>query len=109
MKTHLASQRSRPPLASGWTCTVAFHNDASSFEGKNLLRMVQFAQVVPDPPIVATIELERHKGGILVAEYWTELPTQANLEQKLHHAVPEAKERLSARQLTLDGTAPAPL
>jgi hypothetical protein len=28
--------------------------------------------------------LEMHKDGIMVAEYWTELPTKKLLEEKLH-------------------------
>lgn len=37
--------------------------------------------------------LEMHKDGIMVAEYWTELPPKKELEQKLHTAWIEAKER----------------
>jgi hypothetical protein len=32
-----------------------------------------------------------------VAEYWTELPPKAELEQKLHAALLEARERLARR------------
>ena len=32
--------------------------------------------------------LQMHKDGITVAEYWTELPPKAELEQKLHAALP---------------------
>lgn len=39
--------------------------------------------------------LEMHQGGIVVAEYWTELPPKALLEQKIHSALLEARERLS--------------
>ena len=43
--------------------------------------------------------LEMHKDGIMVAEYWTDLPPKNVLEQKLQQAVIEAKERLERRQL----------
>lgn len=43
--------------------------------------------------------LEMHKDGIMVAEYWTDLPPKNILEQKLHQAVIEAKERLERRKL----------
>ncbi len=43
--------------------------------------------------------LEMHKDGIMVAEYWTELPPKAVLEQKLHDALREAQERLERRRL----------
>ncbi len=43
--------------------------------------------------------LEMHKDGIMVAEYWTDLPPKNVLEQKLHQAVIEAKERLERRRL----------
>jgi hypothetical protein len=39
--------------------------------------------------------LQMHKDGITVAEYWTELPPKAELEQKLHAALLEARERLA--------------
>jgi len=39
------------------------------------------------------------KYGIMVAEYWTDLPPKNILEQKLHQAVIEAKERLQRRKL----------
>jgi hypothetical protein len=35
-----------------------------------------------------------HKDGIIVAEYWTELPPKKELEQKIHSIVAETKERL---------------
>ena len=41
--------------------------------------------------------LQMHKDGITVAEYWTELPPKAELEQKLHTALLEARERLARR------------
>ena len=43
--------------------------------------------------------LEMHKDGIMVAEYWTELPSKNILEKKLQQAVLEAKERLKRRKL----------
>jgi predicted nuclease of restriction endonuclease-like (RecB) superfamily len=43
--------------------------------------------------------LEMHKDGIVVAEYWTELPPKALLEQKIHAALAEAKERLARKKL----------
>lgn len=38
--------------------------------------------------------LNMRKDNILVAEYWTELPPKALLEEKLHRAVIEVRERL---------------
>ena len=38
--------------------------------------------------------LEMHKDGIVVAEYWTDLPPKKQLEQKIHSLLIEAKERL---------------
>jgi len=43
--------------------------------------------------------LEMHKDGIMVAEYWTELPPKAVLERKLQQALMEARERLTRRKL----------
>lgn len=43
--------------------------------------------------------LEMHKDGIMVAEYWTELPPKKELEQKLHLALIEAKERFERKKL----------
>ena len=43
--------------------------------------------------------LEMHKDGIMVAEYWTELPPKNILEQKLHQALTEAKEMIERRKL----------
>jgi len=39
--------------------------------------------------------LEMYKEGIMVAEYWTELPSKKELEQKLHALWLEAKERIA--------------
>jgi hypothetical protein len=41
--------------------------------------------------------LQMHKDGITVAESWAELPPKAELEQKLHAALLEARERLARR------------
>jgi predicted nuclease of restriction endonuclease-like (RecB) superfamily len=38
--------------------------------------------------------LEMHKDGIMVAEYWTELPPKKELEKKIHSILLEAKERI---------------
>ncbi|HNW98026.1 MAG TPA: PDDEXK nuclease domain-containing protein [Bacteroidales bacterium] len=43
--------------------------------------------------------LELHKDGIMVAEYWTELPPKKELEAKLHKALIEAKEILERKKL----------
>jgi len=43
--------------------------------------------------------LEMHKDGILVAEYWTELPPKKELEQKLHQIVLEARESIARIRL----------
>ena len=45
--------------------------------------------------------LQMHKDGITVAEYWTELPPKAELEQTLHAALLEARERLARRRVLL--------
>ena len=47
--------------------------------------------------------LQMHKDGITVAEYWTELPPKAELEQRLHAALVEARERLARRGVLLAG------
>ena len=43
--------------------------------------------------------LEMHKDGILVAEYWTELPPKKILEEKIKAAVEDAKERIERSRL----------
>jgi hypothetical protein len=43
--------------------------------------------------------LEMHKDGIMVAEYWTELPPKKQLEQKIHSILIEAKERIERNKL----------
>jgi predicted nuclease of restriction endonuclease-like (RecB) superfamily len=44
--------------------------------------------------------LEMHKDGIMVAEYWTELPPKKELEKRLHKALIEAREMLERKKLT---------
>lgn len=43
--------------------------------------------------------LEMHKDGIMVAEYWTDLPPKEMLEAKLHEALIKAQERIARRKL----------
>jgi predicted nuclease of restriction endonuclease-like (RecB) superfamily len=43
--------------------------------------------------------LEMDKDGIMVAEYWTELPPKKELEQKLHTLLIEARERVERRKM----------
>ncbi|MEO8711181.1 MAG: PDDEXK nuclease domain-containing protein [Parafilimonas sp.] len=43
--------------------------------------------------------LEMHKDGIMMAEYWTELPPKKELEKKLHQALIEAREMLERKRL----------
>lgn len=43
--------------------------------------------------------LEMHKDGIMVAEYWMELPPKHELEQKIHSLLLEAKERIARNKL----------
>jgi predicted nuclease of restriction endonuclease-like (RecB) superfamily len=47
--------------------------------------------------------LQMHKDGITVAEYWTELPPKAELEQHLHQALIEVREWLVRRGVLLEG------
>jgi predicted nuclease of restriction endonuclease-like (RecB) superfamily len=49
--------------------------------------------------------LETRKDGIMVAEYWTDLPPKKELEEKLHRLLIEARERIEARKL-FDGRLP---
>ncbi|MCL1814830.1 MAG: PDDEXK nuclease domain-containing protein [Treponema sp.] len=46
--------------------------------------------------------LEMDKDGIMVAEYWTELPPKEKLEEKIRTLLLEARERIKARQLLDD-------
>jgi predicted nuclease of restriction endonuclease-like (RecB) superfamily len=43
--------------------------------------------------------LEMHKDGIMVAEYWIDLPPKKELERKLQVALLEAKERIEKRRI----------
>jgi len=43
--------------------------------------------------------LEMHKDGIIVAEYWTDLPPKNELEKLLHTALIEARDKLERRKL----------
>ncbi len=43
--------------------------------------------------------LEMHKDGIVVAEYWKELPPKEKLEKKLHSILIEAKERMEIKKI----------
>ena len=43
--------------------------------------------------------LEIQKDGIMVAEYWTEMPSKQALQQKLHQLLIEAKERITRNTL----------
>jgi hypothetical protein len=45
--------------------------------------------------------LQMHKDGIMVAEYWTELPPRKELENKLHQILEEARERIAQRKIYL--------
>jgi predicted nuclease of restriction endonuclease-like (RecB) superfamily len=46
--------------------------------------------------------LEMHNDGIMVAEYWTELPAKKILEEKLHSLLIEARARIESRKLIED-------
>jgi predicted nuclease of restriction endonuclease-like (RecB) superfamily len=43
--------------------------------------------------------LEIHKDGIMVAEYWTEMPSKQALQEKLHQLLIEAQERIARNRL----------
>ena len=43
--------------------------------------------------------LEMHKDGIVVAEYWTELPPKKELEEKIRTLLAEARQRLVQRRI----------
>lgn len=43
--------------------------------------------------------LEMDKSGIMVAEYWTALPSKQEFEEKIHILLVEARERIEQRQL----------
>ncbi|GHV74590.1 hypothetical protein AGMMS49940_18920 [Spirochaetia bacterium] len=72
--------------------------------------MLQFAEQFPDKKIVSPLAtqlswshfielLEMDKDGIMVAEYWTDLPPKKELEEKVHTLLIEARERLESRKL----------
>ena len=42
--------------------------------------------------------LDMNKSGIMVAEYWTELPPKKELEARLHKSLHQAKERIEKRK-----------
>lgn len=44
--------------------------------------------------------LEMHKDGIMVAEYWTDLPPKKQFEEKIHLLLTEAKERIERKKLS---------
>jgi predicted nuclease of restriction endonuclease-like (RecB) superfamily len=43
--------------------------------------------------------LEMHKDGIMVAEYWTDLPPKKEFEEKIHLLLTAAKERIERKKL----------
>lgn len=43
--------------------------------------------------------LEMHKDGVMVAEYWTEMPPKKDLEKKLHQLLIEAREKIERNRL----------
>jgi predicted nuclease of restriction endonuclease-like (RecB) superfamily len=43
--------------------------------------------------------LEMHKDGIVLAEYWTELPPKEEFERKIRFILEDARERMARRQL----------
>ncbi|MFV5693000.1 PDDEXK nuclease domain-containing protein [Flavobacterium sp. LT1R49] len=43
--------------------------------------------------------LEMHKDGIIVAEYWTDLPPKKQFEEKIHLLLTEAKERIELKKI----------
>lgn len=46
--------------------------------------------------------LEMHKDGIMVAEYWTELPPQKQLKLKIQSMLEEARERIEQKAMILN-------
>lgn len=43
--------------------------------------------------------LEMGKDGIIVAEYWTDLPPKKQFENKIHNLLIEAKEKMEIKKL----------
>jgi hypothetical protein len=41
-----------------------------------------------------------HKDGIIVAEYWTDLPPKKQFEEKNHSLLTEAKEKIERKYLS---------
>ena len=66
------------------TSADKLHVKLRALIGSSRKRLVQFAQ-----------------DGITVAEYWTELPPKAELEQKLLATLLETRERLARRRVLL--------
>lgn len=62
------------------------------FDQSNLHRMIKLSQVEL---------LEMHKDGIVVAEYWTDLPPKAELEVRIQAIYRAAAERVARRELPL--------
>ena len=44
--------------------------------------------------------LEMHKDGIIVAEYWTELPPKKQFDEKIHSLLTEAKKKIERKYLS---------
>ncbi len=44
--------------------------------------------------------LEMHKDGIIVAEYWTDLPPKKQFEEKIHSLLTETKEKIERKYLS---------
>jgi len=89
-KIHVASTSAK--FALGFSLSPGNNHDAP--EGWKLLELISSDN--------------RHylligKDGIGAAEYWTTLPPKAELEQKIHAILAEARERLSRRNLLLPG------
>lgn len=42
--------------------------------------------------------LEMHKDGVMVAKFWTTLPSKKELEEKLHSLLIEARSRIENRK-----------
>ena len=81
----------------------------NSFAHRNSLVRHQIKQHGEKPPIglilcaEASREqvelLEMHKDGIMVAEYWAELPSKKKLEQKLQTILSEARDRIEQKKM----------
>ena len=51
--------------------------------------------------------LKLDRDGIVVAEYWTALPSKKEFVQKIHAILAETRERMARRNLLLPGNEPA--